>query len=219
MFLLALVLALHGKRTSSRHCRAPASGRRRRQSNKRVRHLIACVIEFDRSAKFDSFGMPSWTGDLFVADIDVEARLGEELAILCGPRTANHLAATVEHMIDYGSVDVAAVDIELASEMMLGNAFEGVLEYQVRPDRAPPNLKMTILKRLCTKDVERVDPKWNRLEVSPAILRELFARTDDGQQEPAPAPPPLDVDLSSPAPAIAPEQRAFDLTTLSMRIV
>jgi hypothetical protein len=97
------------------------------------------------------------------------------------------------------------------------NGFEGVLEYLVRPDRAPPNLKMTILTRLRAKDVERVDPKWTRLEVSPAILRELFARVDDGQQ--APAPPPLDVDVSKAPPAVAPEQRALDLVEARMREV
>jgi hypothetical protein len=73
------------------------------------------------------------------------------------------------------------------------------------------------LTRLRAKDVERVDPKWTRLEVSPAILRGLFARVDDGQHQPAPEPPPLDVDVSSPPPAIAPEQRALDLVNARLR--
>jgi hypothetical protein len=53
--------------------------------------------------------------------------------------------------------------------------------------------------------------------VSPAILRELFARVDDGRKEPAPEPPPLDIDVSSPPPVVAPEQRALDLVNARWR--
>ena len=72
-------------------------------------------VELDGVAGLEQFDLPGGAGDRLGAQVDLEVALGEQAGSVCAlsPRFGEHDSARGKDLIDTGTVDVGAVDMQL----------------------------------------------------------------------------------------------------------
>src|ERR1700678_1990110 len=85
-------------------------------------------VELDDRARGEVLDLASGTANGLGAHIDLEVGLREELSVARHPRLAEHEGAALEHVLNKGAADVAAIDMEFPDVAAVGMAREVVAQ-------------------------------------------------------------------------------------------